>query len=349
MGDEIDGTGVRSDRLPVMLLGQRVAVILAGAVAKGAFEAGALKVLAEKLAETGGRIVRIVAASSGALNGTMLAAGVHSGDLLSAARNLATLWVSDGGMCRVFHVNVRDVWALKGISDQQKLLRLLSSSVRPRPSGQEIDLRIVVASLRGVTGKIGDDDATKFETVLRFTKSHFQTQEGLDQVLRAAAASSSLPGAFAPFDLGPDVGPCIDGGAVNNTPIKYALENAAVDSVVVIAPTVENAAPGAFDALSGIGLVGHAIDILINERLYGDLREAESVNTSLRKLDELDLAPEVLARVKTALGWTHRRQVSIVRVRPKEPLAGDSFSGFISAALREQYVALGEARAREVL
>ena len=332
-----------------MHLGRRVAVILAGAVAKGAFEAGALHVLAQKLAESDGRIVRIVAASSGALNGTLLASAVHSGDLPKAAKELASLWVREGGLFHAFHLSVGDVFARKGISDQQNLLRLLSSHVKPRPSGEEIDLRIVVASLRGVAGKIGDADATTYEKVLRFTKGHFETQEGLDEVFRAAAASSSFPGAFAPFDLGPQVGLCIDGGAVNNTPVKHALENAAVDSIVVIGTTVENVQPGAFDGLSGMNLAGHVADILINERLYGDLREAESVNTALRNLHELELAPEALARVKAALGWSNRRHVSLVRVRPLTPLAGSSFSGFFSPSLREQYVALGEERAREVL
>ncbi|HXN33249.1 MAG TPA: patatin-like phospholipase family protein, partial [Polyangiaceae bacterium] len=261
----------------------------------------------------------------------------------------ASLWVREGDLFHAFHMNVGDFFAMKGVSDQQGLLKLLASHIQPRPSGEEIDLRIVVASLRGVTGKIGVDDATTYEKVLRFTKGHFETQEGLDEVFRAAAASSSFPGAFAPFDLGPNVGACIDGGAVNNTPVKHALENAAVDSIVVIGTTVENVPRGSFDSLSGMSLAGHVADVLINERLYGDLREAESVNTALRNLHELDLAPEALARVKAALGWSQRRHISIVRVRPLAPLAGNSFSGFFSASLREQYVALGEERARAVL
>jgi NTE family protein len=332
-----------------MQLGSRVAVILAGAVAKGAFEAGALKVLAERLSATGGRIVRIVASSSGALNATLLAAAVHDGNVPEATADLRRLWVSEGGLFHAFHLNWGDFFALKGVSDQRNILRLLSSHVKPRASGEEIDLRIIVASLRGVAGNIGGDAATTYETVLRFTRSHFESQEGLDEVFRAAAASSSLPGAFAPFDLGPHVGPCIDGGAANNTPVKHALENADVDSVILIGATVENAQPGAFDGLSGSSLAGHVVDILINERLYRDLRQAERVNEGLRNLDALGLAPETLARVKTAIGWSLRRSISIVRVRPLAPLPGDSFAGFVSTSLREQYVALGEQRAREVL
>jgi hypothetical protein len=221
--------------------------------------------------------------------------------------------------------------------------------VKPQPTGTEIDLRIVVTPLRGAAGKIGNDPATTYETTFRFTGRHFESQEGLDQVFRAAAASSSFPGAFAPFDLGPDVGPCVDGGSVNNTPVKYALDGASVDSIVVIGATVENAPAGSFDSLSGTDLAGHVADILINERLYRDLREAESVNTGLRNLDDLGLPPDTLVRVKTAIGWSLRRPISIVQVRPLAPLPGNSFSGFVSTSLREQYVALGEQRAREVL
>ncbi len=51
-----------------------VAVILAGAVTKGAFEAGALEVIAAR----GVAVQRIVAASSGAFSAVAYAAGVRA-------------------------------------------------------------------------------------------------------------------------------------------------------------------------------------------------------------------------------------------------------------------------------
>ncbi len=332
-----------------MNLGRKVAVILAGAVAKGAFEAGVLKVLARELAATDGRIVRIVAASSGALNGTLLASAAHAGNLLEGTSNLADLWVREGGLFHAFHLNLGDVFRLEGISDQRQLLELMSSHVKPRPSGADVELRIIVASLAGSTGNIGSAPATTHERMFRFTKTSFESQRGLDEVFRVAAASASFPGAFAPMDLGPSVGPCIDGGSVNNAPIKQALEDSAADTIVVIGATVENAPPGPLQGVTGVNLAGRVADILIDERLYRDLREAEDVNGGLAKLDALGLHPDTLAQVKSAIGWTGRRSISIIRVRPLDPLPGNAFSGFVSTSLRERYVALGEERARTVL
>lgn len=332
-----------------MGLGRNVAVILAGAVAKGAFEAGALKVLASKLAASDGRIVRIVAASSGALNGTLLAAAAHAGNLLEGTAQLANLWVREGSLFHAFHLNLGDIFRLEGLSDQRQLLELLSSNVKPRLEGSDVELRIIVTALRGVAGNIGSDPATTYERVFRFTKASFESQAGLNEVFRAAAASASFPFAFAPMDLGPEVGPCVDGGSVNNVPIKHALEDSSADTVVVIGATVEDATAAPPGDASGVNLAGRVADILINERLYRDLREAEDVNAALTKLEALGLSADTLTRVKSALGWAQRRAISIIRIRPLEPLPGSAFQGFVSTSLRERYIALGEERARAIL
>jgi NTE family protein len=332
-----------------MNLGERVSVILAGAVAKGAFEAGALKVLAKKLSAEGGRIARIVAASSGALNATVLAGGVHEGDTLAATSKLAELWVNEGDLFHAFHLSLTNLLGLKGLSDASNLIKLLSSHVQPKATGEKIDLRIIVATLQGSDGRIGHDVATTFERVFRFDERHFESQEGVAEVIAAAAASASFPGAFAPFAPTDRSGPCVDGGAVNNTPIKHALEGGTIDSVVLIAPTVEKAPAGSFGNMSGANLVAHVADVLVNERLYRDLHDAEDINEALRSLDALGLPADTLDRVLGAIGWRGRRAVPIVRIRPQEPLPGNSFTGFVEAALRKKYVEEGERRALDVL
>jgi predicted acylesterase/phospholipase RssA len=101
---------------------------------------------------------------------------------------------------------------------------------------------------------------------------------------------------FAPVDL-PGVGLCVDGGAVNNTPIKEAIDNGDVDRIIVVtAQPLEMHAPA---HLAGVTLVSHFAEILIDERLYDDLRFAETVNGYLRQLDALaqaGVAPEVSSR-----------------------------------------------------
>ena len=75
---------------------RKTAVILSGGVAKGAFEAGALTVLANK----GFDVTQVVGASSGSLNATMYAASVRAGrerDAAALSRDIAEGYVSVDG------------------------------------------------------------------------------------------------------------------------------------------------------------------------------------------------------------------------------------------------------------
>jgi NTE family protein len=323
-------------------MGKKIAIILAGAVARGAFEAGALEVLAKHDVE----IVRIVAASSGALNATLLARGVCADDVPGATSTLAGLWETEASLSGVFDVNLRDVFRLEGISDSSKLTRLLESNVAPCAAPRPVQVKFVVTTLRGVQGNIGTEAATTHELVFAFDESDFKNREGLTRVFAAATASAAFPFAFAPADLGAKYGPCVDGGVVNNTPLKYALGDD-IEAVVVIACSPQRVTLPT--GHGGLDLLGDFADILVDERLYRDLREAEDVNRSLERLDELNLAAGELARVKEAIGWTGRRQIEIVAIRPADPLPGNVFSGFTSGTLRQQYVGLGRDAASKAL
>src|SRR5215468_7254604 len=70
---------VLPNRMPAM--STPIAVVLAGAVAKGAFEAGAIRALADADVQ----VLRVIGASSGALNGTVLAASVARRELQDGA------------------------------------------------------------------------------------------------------------------------------------------------------------------------------------------------------------------------------------------------------------------------
>jgi NTE family protein len=332
---------------------KRIAVVLAGAVAKGAFEAGVIRALVRADVD----IVRIVATSSGALNGTVLAAAVRAGDLVGGAERLATLWQDHAEWNEVFHTSFRDILRRDGLSDQARLLGLLRDHIapsqpdRPRP----VNLRLIVAALGGCAGSIGARPATTFESVRDFQGDDFGSPHGLAGVFAAAVASSAFPLVFAPVAVD-GVGPCVDGGAVNNTPMKWALDGAigaSVDAVVVIATSVEQRAdpPG---GLTGLGALGsHLAEMLIDERLYRDLREAEQVNAALERLDLLGttgvLDAAQFSSVLDALGWNLRRRVEIVPIRPAEELPGNPFSAFLHRDARVQYLDVGYRRGLEVL
>ncbi|MFT3693009.1 MAG: patatin-like phospholipase family protein [Kofleriaceae bacterium] len=325
----------------------RIAVVLAGAVAKGAFEAGVL----HTLVRSNMQIVRIVGSSSGALNGTMLAAAVRSRDLEAGTQRLVELWRDHAEWNDVFHARFSLIHSLSGVSDQARLTALLKAQIPAAPALDEIDLRLLVAPLFGVTGSIGDHPATTYESVQEFTSADFTTDAGLARVFTAATASSAFPFVFAPVTIDP-IGPCVDGGAVNNTPMKLALEGSAVDAIVVVTTTVELRQEPPTD-LHGIQLASHLGGMLIGERLYRDLRETDDVNLSLTRLQQLvddeTLTPDQLDRVLAALGWTDRKPVRVIQIRPLAELPGSSFAGFFDPKLRATYIDEGARRAADVL
>lgn len=314
-------------------------------------------------------VVRIVGSSAGALNGAAFAAACRAGRREAGAREIVDVWRDEAGFGDVFHLRPRDWLPFRGLADQKKVLGILRDSVKVHPPVRPINLKLIVTTLDGDVDRIGPPpgdprrgacvdapagfDATTYEHVCDFADADFDTDDGLGRVFDAAVASAALPGAFAPYRL-PGVGLCIDGGATNNTPIGHALDGELgqrIDAVIVIAPTVELRPP--VGDLAGLPLAGHLVDVLINERLYRDLKLAEDLNMALDALDRLVtdgvLDARQLAAVKQALAWQEARRTEIVRIRPLEPVPGDVLSGFWHREQREALIEIGRERAKQVL
>lgn len=348
---------------------KKVAVILAGAVARGAFEAGVLKVLAQQDFE----ITRLVAASAGALNAVLFASYLRSGAAAEGAQSLVDMWIRDAGPRTVFSFSPLGLWRRQGLFSARRVRRLLRSRLEATasPSAKHpVSLRIVVAPLRGISTAVLDARArredhdgrpipparTTYEYLCDFTEEAFADEAGRARVIEAALASSAFPFVFTPIEIADEeyvVGPCIDGGAVNNAPIKWALGGAigdALDAIIVVSPNpeIDQCPPD----VRGFQLIGQTVTALINERLCRDLREAERVNEQLENLRQLEgavLDRDQLRQVLGALGWSSARQVGIIPIRPKEELGGNLFSAFFRRKLRETYVAHGEDCARAAL
>jgi NTE family protein len=343
---------------------KKVAVILAGAVAKGAYEAGALRVIARR----GLEVTRLVAASSGALNGALYASYVRRGIEREGVEELVDMWRRRASLGGVVAFELGSAVRWRGVSSMAKIRELLQSRLVPEPlvEPRPISLRIVVAPLAGIGSEQLDtiarrDDRdplpmsrnrTTHEYVCDFTEADFDSRAGRARIASAALASSAFPFAFQAMpvedpELG-ELGPCVDGGAANNTPIKWALGGAvgdALDGVVVISPTAEvrTSAPG---PLGGFALLEYMAMMLINERLYRDLREAEQVNAQLERLAALRrlglLSQDQLARVLEALGWGSMKTIRIMAIRPRAELGGNPFLGFVLPKLRAAYLRQGE-------
>jgi predicted acylesterase/phospholipase RssA len=320
------------------------ALVLTGAGAKGAFTAGALAVLSDPAVnrKLGIDVSRIVGTSSGALNGVYYADAIRSGTEAGAGARLAQIWVEHATIREAVDINLRDVVTERGLSDASKILALLRRYVRPSVSVRDVDLRLVVTNADGELTEAGGSPATTFEHVVAITAGDFATDESIERVYQAAAASAALPLLYAPVSLRLDG--CevqgLDGGLLNEAPLGLALADAPeVCRIFVILPFPRIRHGQA--VLHGLALASHVFDIVVRQHVLRDLQRVARKNRVLERLEALLPDPSQRARVMEALGWAGRRRVQIVEVRPAEELAGDAFSGFWSRELRESYVRAG--------
>ena len=321
-----------------------VAITFSGAVANGAFEAGALAVLSEEDLP----ITRVLGTSSGALNATLFARYLLAGDPRAGAKELVALWRTEASIWHVIRPSWRGIRTFTGLSGQSGIVEILRRHVAPVPEARaDVDLFLVVTALDGRLGDIGGSAATTHEGVCHFRGDDFATPERLERVFQAAAASAAFPGVFAPANV-PGLGPCSDGGIVNNTPLAHVLD-ADVGRVVVLVPSPRVSHdqpprnPGA--------LLGRIADVIVQERLYRDLRAAEKVNARIAALDDLAVKGNdrsLLYDARIAAGLGGKRRVRILEVRPDRALP-NPFSGFFSRKSREDLLERGREAAQRAL
>ena len=322
------------------------ALVLPGAVARGAFEAGVIEVLAEQDL----KIDRIVSTSSGALNGLAFAAGIRRGNEREMAAKLSESWIENGGWQNSFSLNPLNLLTGRGLSGNQGLLKMMRDMIQPTGDAKklnDVEFRVIVTPLNGVIDKIGDKPATTFEKIVKFTGEDFDTAERLENVFNTVSAACAFPGLFNPVEI-PDLGACVDGAAVNNAPIRYALSESDVNRVIMPITYPALMPPG--DWKRGLGLFNHLVEILINERLYRDLREAQQVNRDADRLqkmvDDGTFTESDVNKIKDLLDI---RNVEITAIRPRENLKCSPFSGFFSRENRRELIEAGRLAARETL
>jgi predicted acylesterase/phospholipase RssA len=162
-----------------------------------------------------------------------------------------------------------------------------------------------------------------------------------------SAASGAFPVLYAPVTV-PGVGPCVDGGLTNNSPIGAAIDQGAA-RVILIAPSP--ARVPSRGAAAGIALVSQLAEILVGERLFRDLEQAQEVNEVLRGLAGLTrdgtLSVAQAQQIRDLLGW--HTEIEVISIRPPDELKGSAFSGLWRRRLRAQYIEAGRAAAISAL
>jgi predicted acylesterase/phospholipase RssA len=316
-----------------------VGLVFSGAVAQGGFEAGALGTLAQ----TRPRIVRIAGTSSGALNATVAAAGVATGQLEKAATVLEKLWVEDGSWQHIADLPLSDWLHLRGAFDTRRLQELVRTALGEVLDGWEgkpapVRLTLVTTNLDAIPRPAGGVPLPTYEQPVTFSADEIVDSANWKRIANAAAASATFPGLFSPTSF--DGAPCIDGGAVNNAPISHVLEEPDVDTVVVV--TTESPIIPQEASLGGTALIARIAAALINERIAYDLTQAKKVNEQYRAIARaLDDAGVSSGAKNDVLKATGMRPIALYLVQPGEPLPGDAFSGFRDRDQRVACIAAG--------
>jgi NTE family protein len=319
-----------------------VALVLAGAVAKGSFAIGVVSYLAERKEP----IRCIAGTSAGALVAAVIGAGVATGQFAYAADCVARLWLERGSFGDIAHLSFDDLLHARGVFDTSKVVALVHEAIRSivehgGEAGANVRVTLVTTSLNAQPDP--DGPIPTYENPVHFETRDFMDSGRWSAIAEAAAASAAFPVLFAPTVV--DGKPCIDGGAVNNTPISYVLDDKSVDTVFVV--TTE---PAVQPSSGGTQVIGRLAEILVNERMSHDLAVAKKTNARLRRvieaLDETGATKDTRSRVLQALGW---RDIQLHLVRPDTPLAGNSFSAFRDRKLREEYMVAGRRAAEKAL
>ncbi len=324
-----------------------VALVLSGAVAKGAFGVGVVGVFAAN----GWPIRRIAATSSGALTAAVLGAGVATGQLEHAADVARSLWLDHGAWGDITHVSWSDWLHARGLSDTSKLVALVEEGIQRvverAPVGgvrAPVKVTLVAGSLTALPAD--DEPLPRYELDRNFDASDFLDRSMWSEIATCAAASATFPGLFSPTMV--DGRPCVDGGAVNNAPISCVLDDPQVQTVIVV--TTEALTPPPAGEPGGADLVAKLADILINERIAHDFGQAQRTNVLLRgvvsALDSTGATAQTRAAVLGALGW---RDLRLVLVCPDPALPGTALSGFADRELRRAYIEAGRVAAEKAL
>jgi len=286
-------------------MADRVGLVVAGAGARGAYEAGALSVLLRTLEGEGASPSVLVGTSAGALNVVALAAYADLG-MARAAEEAVGLWsrVTLGDVASVVGSAWRDVrglgWQL--LTGRGRLVSLLDTGklvehIRGKLDWERLHRNVREGVVQAVA-VVATSSATNATAV--FVLRHDRSRRLPDDRMRDityvdveelrpehAVASSAIPVAFRPVLVGepPDwKGWYVDGGVRVNAPLKPALTLGAGRVAVVAThpdqyPAVRTSLPAPSRRPPDMwGAAGHLLRGALSDRMVEDLHTLAQVN-----------------------------------------------------------------------
>lgn len=288
----------------------KIALVLSGGGAKGAFQ-----MMAEKYAreQKGYQWDIIAGVSVGALNGTMLAMEKYE-RLEEIWRTISNEKVYTGGLN--FWAIVKLLFGAKSIYGNRPLWEMIEREIEP--DKVKVDLRIGTVSLW--TGEY---------LVFRPSEPNFS---------KAVLASTAIPIVWEPVEISPSMTDMVDGGVRNISPLGDVLADDPTEVIIInCSPPTPPRRDAPFKNVLDIGK--HALEIALTEIFVTDVREFIRINRNVQE------AAAQGVKLHNESGKEYKYYDYKI-IEPDEPL-GDSLD-FSKGAI-ERSMEAGWEKAKEVL
>jgi NTE family protein len=237
-------------------MARKIALILSGGGAKGAFQAAVEKYARE---EKGYQWDIIAGVSVGALNGAMLAMEKYA-RLWEVWNSISDGQVFTGGFNLISVLKL--LFGAKSFYGNEPLWNLLKAEMEPDKIIS--DLRVGSVSL--VSGEY-----------VQFTKSE-------PQLAKAVLASTVMPVIWTPVDISETYRSMVDGGVRNISPVGDVLD--ALPDEIVIVNCGPQADPPLLKPPANVVEIGErTLDILLNQVFRGDMENFQQINGLVKEAE----------------------------------------------------------------
>lgn len=242
------------------------ALVLAGAGAKGAFQAR----LWWQLERRGLRCDHVFGVSAGSLNGAKISCG-QTYPLMKVWERTRKENVVSGGLS-LWRLASLLTKAKNSLFDTRPLYELLFSEYHPA------DTRIPFTM-----GWTNYDEGGRYES-LTVAPNTAYTDADRDAIISRIMASSSVPITHPPVEV--DGEDCFDGGVRNITPLADAMSGDFDQIIVILAEQLRRADRDV--DLSDIRTVGtETLAVLLNEIINNDVKMATTINHAVQQWERL--------------------------------------------------------------
>lgn len=330
---------------------RKVAVVLSGGGAKGAYEAGALHVIAQKTKQ----IDVMTGASIGAINAAVFAWEYEkSGDMLRAAKAVKSVWLELEDLFRISFFRI--------LREMAKSFIRTASPVRFASIVDNTQIRTTIARL--IPRDVRISDIGRIELAINATsltegKTVSFTRDNDATLYEAVLASSCIPLLFPTRIINDQY--FVDGGLFNNTPLRDAIAANATDIFVVELKPLEKDVymqaikdKGSFRDVYAVGT--RLIEMVTDKIMYEDLKNAKRINQVIDVINALEAADgnsKIVENLKESVGYRKgdhvKRHINFYEIAPSRRLEPPGTLGFDNKDAVRQIMALGEKDAERQL